>query len=147
MTESASSLGGVDVSVTDEPAAADLDAVEAGLTAFNTRHIGVADASPMAVFARRDGVVVGGATGRTQWEWLFVKYLWVSDEVRGEGLGAHLLGKAEAAARERGCVAVWLDTFSFQAPRFYERLGYRQFGLLDDFPPGRARHFFWKPLA
>jgi GNAT superfamily N-acetyltransferase len=72
--------------------------------------------------------------------------LWVSEELRGGGLGAHLLGTAEAAARERGCGAVWLDTFSFQAPDFYKKPGYRQFGQLDDFPPGHAHHFLWKPL-
>jgi GNAT superfamily N-acetyltransferase len=132
--------------VTAEPDAADVDAVKAGLVEFNARAVGVDKAVPMAVFARRDGVLLGGAVGFTHWEWLFIHYLWVSDELRGEGLGAHLLGMAETEGRERGCGAVWLDTFSFQAPGFYKRLGYRQFGQLDDFPPGQARHFLWKPL-
>ncbi len=147
MTQGASAPDGVDVSMTAEPDTADLAAVKAGLAAFNARVIGVAEPTPVAVFARRDGVVVGGATGHTQWEWLFVEYLWVSEEFRGEGLGAYLLERAEATARERGCVAVWLDTFSFQAPAFYERFGYRPFGRLDGFPPGHSRHFVWKPLA
>jgi GNAT superfamily N-acetyltransferase len=103
-------------------------------------------AVPMAALARQRGVLVGGATGYTHRGWLFIQYLWVSDELRGRGLGAHLLGRAETSARERGCRAVWLDTFSFQAPGFYEKLGYRQFGQLDEFPPGHARHFVWKPL-
>jgi GNAT superfamily N-acetyltransferase len=138
---------GVDVSVTGEPDAADLDAVMAGLVEFNARVADMDKAMPMAVLARRDGAIVGGATGFTHWEWLFIRHLWVSDELRGGGLGAHLLGTAEATARERGCGAVWLDTFSFQAPGFYQKLGYRQFGQLDDFPPGHARHFLWKPLG
>ena len=103
-------------------------------------------AVPVAALARRRGVLVGGATGFTHRGWLFIQCLWVSDELRGRGLGAHLLGRAETAARERDCRAVWLDTFSFQAPGFYEKLGYRQFGQLDEFPPGHARHFVWKPL-
>jgi hypothetical protein len=32
-----------------------------------------------------------------------------------------------------------LDTFTFKALKFYERLGYREFGRLDDFPPGHSR--------
>jgi GNAT superfamily N-acetyltransferase len=136
---------GIDVSVTGEPDAADVDAVKAGLFEFNRGVVDLDKAVPIAVFARRDGVL-GGAVGFMHWEWLFIHYLWVSGELRGGGLGAHLLGTAEAEGRERGCGAVWLDTFSFQAPGFYKRLGYRQFGQLDDFPPGHARHFLWKPL-
>jgi hypothetical protein len=56
------------------------------------------------------------------------------------------MGTMEAQARLRGCTASWLDTFSFQAPCFYESIAYRQFGELDDFPPGNIRHFFWKSL-
>lgn len=78
---------------------------------------------------------------------MFIQHLWIAEDLRGGGLGALLLGRAEAAARERGCRAVWLDTFSFQAPGFYKKLGYLQFGQLDDFPPGHTRHFLWKPLS
>jgi hypothetical protein len=55
-------------SVTGEPDAADVDAVKAGLVEFNTRAVGFDKAVPMAVFARRDGVLVGGAVGFTHWE-------------------------------------------------------------------------------
>jgi GNAT superfamily N-acetyltransferase len=77
---------------------------------------------------------------------LHVAHLWVSEDLRGAGLGAEVLTAIEAAGRARGAGAVWLDTFSFQAAPFYERLGYREFGRLDDFPPGETRHFLWKPL-
>jgi GNAT superfamily N-acetyltransferase len=136
---------GVEVTVTAVPDAADIAAVKAALVSFNTR-VADDDTTPLGVFARRNGVLVAGATGITHWGWLFVEYLWVTDDLRGGGLGTRLLRDAEAAARARGCTAVWLDTFSFQAPRFYERLGYRQFGHLHDYPAGGARHFLWKPL-
>jgi hypothetical protein len=47
----------------------------------------------------------------------------------------------------RGCVGVWLDTFSFQARGFYEKLGYRVFGEVADYPPGHTRHFLKKSLC
>jgi ribosomal protein S18 acetylase RimI-like enzyme len=53
---------------------------------------------------------------------------------------------AESCARERGCIGAWVDTFSFQAPGFYERLGYRQFGELPFYPDDQRRIFFSKIL-
>ncbi len=53
---------------------------------------------------------------------------------------------AERAARERGCVGVFLDTYSFQARPFYEGLGYTLFDELPDYPPGAAKHYLFKRL-
>jgi hypothetical protein len=53
---------------------------------------------------------------------------------------------AEAEAVQRGCRAVALDTFSFQARGFYERLGYSVFGVLNDCPPGHSRFYLTKRL-
>jgi ribosomal protein S18 acetylase RimI-like enzyme len=72
--------------------------------------------------------------------------LWVSEEVRGQGYGQALLEAAEEAARKRGCKNVNLDTMSFQAPAFYQKLGYRIFGQLDDFPTGYTRYYLTKQL-
>ncbi len=79
-------------------------------------------------------------------DWLFVQWLWVAEPYRSQRIGSRLLVGAEAAAREKGCRAAYLDTFSFQAPKFYDRHGYREFGRLNDFPPGHARVWLWKAL-
>ncbi len=91
--------------------------------------------------------VLGALVGFTNFGWLYVKYLAVDASLRGQGFGARLIARAEAIARERGCTAVWLDTFSFQAPGFYRKMGYAEFGRLDDYPKGHARHFFAKWLT
>ncbi len=72
--------------------------------------------------------------------------LWVADVVRGQGHGGRLLAAAEAYALERGCIGVFLDTFSFQARPFYERNGYGVFATLADYPPGHERCFLRKRL-
>ncbi len=64
----------------------------------------------------------------------------------GKGIGRRLMGDAEMRALERGCHSAWVDTFSFQAPGFYPRLGYTVFGELD-YPPGHKRIFLQKRLA
>ena len=56
------------------------------------------------------------------------------------------ISPATRRAHSRGCRAVWLDTFSFQAPGFCRTQRYQEFGRLDDYPAGHTRHFFWKAL-
>ena len=80
------------------------------------------------------------------WEWLYIDLLWVREDLRGHGHGRQLMIRMEDAARQHGAKNVYLDTFSFQAPDFYKKLGYQVFGELQDFPPGQQRYFFRKQL-
>jgi predicted N-acetyltransferase YhbS len=66
--------------------------------------------------------------------------------LRGMGCGSQLLALAEEKACEQGAKNAYLDTFSFQAPAFYEKHGYEVFGELPDFPPGHQRFFLKKEL-
>jgi GNAT superfamily N-acetyltransferase len=135
------------VSVEDGATAAEEDAVTLRLRAYNARHAGDPGFAPLNLFLRDGaGGIVGGLLGSVYYGWLFVNILWVADEHRGGGHGAALVRRAEAEARARGCRAVWLDTFSFQAPGFYRKMGFTEFGRLDDYPAGHTRHFLWKPL-
>jgi GNAT superfamily N-acetyltransferase len=79
--------------------------------------------------------------GAVSYDWLFVELLFVPEADRGRSLGTALIGQAEALARKRGCVGLWLETFAFQARGFYERLGFTVFGTLEDNPVGHS-HFF-----
>jgi GNAT superfamily N-acetyltransferase len=99
-------------------------------------------------FTLRDaeGEIVGGILGELYWGWFYVELLWVSDTLRGQGMGHRLLAKAEEEARQRGAGNVYLDTFSFQAPDFYHKHGYRVFGELADYPEGFTRYFMTKQL-
>lgn len=89
----------------------------------------------------------GGLTGRIAYGWTYVELLYLPDTLRGQGLGEKLMVRAEEIAREHGCVGIRLETMSFQAPEFYRKLGYAQFGVLNDYPPGFTRHFLHKPLS
>lgn len=64
-----------------------------------------------------------------------------------KGVGTELMTRAEAEAASRGCHSAWLDTFEFQARGFHERLGYRCFGELSDYPPGFSRYFMKKRIG
>jgi GNAT superfamily N-acetyltransferase len=89
----------------------------------------------LAVFASHEGELVGGASGHTHWDWLFVSHLWVDEAHRHQRLGSTLMDEIEQAAARRGARAVHLDTYDFQALGFYQARGYRIFDQLDDYRP------------
>ncbi len=101
---------------------------------------------PIFLLLREDGRIVGGLIGQSNWEWLYIEVLSVAEHLRGSGLGRQLVEKAEAIARTRGCVGVWVDTYTFQSPGFYERLGYRVFGSLPNYPGTAQRIFLMKKI-
>ena len=88
--------------------------------------------------------VDGGLIAQVYWDWMHVEILAVPERWRGRGLGRALMEKAEAIARDEGCTGVWVDTYSFQSPGFYEAIGYAPFGRLPDYPKGESRVFFAK---
>ena len=90
--------------------------------------------------------IAGGIIGETYWQWLYVDLLWVSEAFRGQGYGDALLAAAEQEAINRECQYAYLNTFSFQAPEFYQKRGYVIFGELPDFPQGHKRYFLKKEL-
>lgn len=91
-----------------------------------------------------DGSVTGGIWASTLFRWLNVELLFVPEDLRGRGVGSALLAAAETEAMRRGCLGAFVDTASFQAPDFYQRLGYTLYGRLGDFPPGHERLYFRK---
>jgi GNAT superfamily N-acetyltransferase len=130
------------------PVAASSDAITVGLRAFNAPHMTHEEPSPFNVVLRDDqGAIVGGCMCETRWQWLFVDRIWVSQNHRGAGFGSALLEAAEDAARARGCTRAYLDTLSFQAKPFYEKLGWQLFGTQHDYPPGLTRYFLQKDLT
>jgi GNAT superfamily N-acetyltransferase len=80
------------------------------------------------------------------WGWLHVSILWLHEDVRGQGYGGQLIRMAEDIARGRSCHHAHLDTMSFQAPGFYHKLGYQEFGRLEELPRGHSRIFLHKAL-
>jgi GNAT superfamily N-acetyltransferase len=133
---------------TDAPDGAARDPILRALIAYSESQSQPMSARPVAVLVKGEGgEIVGGLWGRTAWGWLHMDTLYVPDALRGAGIGSQLVRTAEAEARRRGCLGAWLDTFSFQARGFYERLGYRVFGTIENQPPGHARHFLQKPFG
>jgi len=89
-----------------------------------------------------DGTIAGGLFAQCSYGWMFVQFLVVPEDGRGQGLGTQLMMRAEAIARAHGCAGIYLSTLAFQARGFYEKLGYTVFGELTEYPKGMAPHVF-----
>lgn len=119
-----------------------------GVDHYNIAATGLPDYYPVNFVLRGErGDVLGGLLAQLWGGWLHVSYLWVVEAARGAGHGSRLLGDAEAYARARGAVGATLETHSFQARPFYERLGYEVFGTLEGYPQRHAKFFLKKAFA
>jgi len=137
------------LTVTDAPDPQAAAVIEGGLNRYNREQAGYWDSRPLAVLVSDADTktVIGGVLGRTSLGLCFVDLVFLPDEVRGHAIGRSMMGRVEEEARRRRCTSVVLYTISFQAPGFYEKLGYRRFGTIPCDPPGTSRMFFVKELA
>ena len=118
-----------------------------GLEHNNVARTGEAGWFPVNFVLRGEpGDVLGGLLGWVWGGWLHIDYLWIAEAARGTGHGRQLMKQAEAYAASRGATASTVETHSFQARPFYERLGYEVFGTLDGWPPGHQKFFLKKAL-
>ncbi|NHI90290.1 MAG: N-acetyltransferase [Candidatus Thorarchaeota archaeon] len=102
---------------------------------------------PIRVIIKSDtDETVGGVFGELFGGWLYISVLWVAKPLRNQGLGTKLMNRIEVEASKRGCTNAHLETFSFEAPYFYKRLGYEVFATLDDYPKGHSKCFLKKCL-
>jgi len=137
------------ITLTDAPTPQMRQAIVEPLVEFNHSRIGKPETyRPLVILLSHpeSDDIVGGLYGSTAFSHLWIDILFVTESVRGLGIGRKLMTQAEAEAMRRGCRAATLDTFSFQARGFYERLGYSVFGILNDCPPGHSRFYLTKPL-
>jgi GNAT superfamily N-acetyltransferase len=117
----------------------DIDRLEDRLYDHNRRATGSSDGKGLAFVALDEQSVQIGAIAGYSWARMAeIKQLWVDEIERGRGLGRGLLEAAIAEAVVRGCQSIWVMSYDFQAPNFYERLGFRREAELADWPPGHT---------
>jgi len=121
--------------------------VDTGLQNFNNATSTIKDVKPLHIIAtEKNGKVNGGAIGRTWGKCCELQSLWVDAEHRGKGSGTLLMDSFEREAEKRGCELVYLDTFSFQAPAFYEKRGYTEVLCITGFSGGEEKLHMQKKI-
>ena len=138
-----------EVILTDAPDIQAKTAIGEGLAAYNVQHADVDDRRDLAVLLRdtRTGEILGGILGRTSLGLLFIDLVFIPEAMRRHGLGSRMLQMAEEEGRARGCVNAVLYTISFQAPEFYAKHGWHEFGRIACLPAGTSRVFMTKALV
>ena len=133
--------------ITDNPTEQDIEEVHSKLKQYNRSKREYSKAIPIGVFYEEiNGQKAAGLTGEIFGNWLCIRYLWVSEELRRQGIGSRLLKSAENEAVLRGASYAFVDTFSFQAPEFYTKHGYVQVFKLFDYPYTSSRYYYIQRL-
>jgi len=128
--------------VNEHPNEKDVEELKQHLRDYNMTHANSQDGYSIAIFLRDEQhQMVAGISGWLWGECLEIDHLWVQETLRGQGVGKRLVIALEQAAIERGCRQITLETFNFQAPEFYQRLGYHVFGVIEGFGH-RFRKFY-----
>jgi GNAT superfamily N-acetyltransferase len=130
------------------PSRAWSETVIRGVDNHNLAVTGLADYYPVGFFVKGRGAeILGGLLGDIWGGWMLVGSLWVSESLRGRGYGAELMARAHQYALEKSCTNAFLQTGSYEARPFYEKLGYRLYGELQNHPmPPHSRYFLSKLL-
>ena len=94
----------------------------------------------------REGKITGVITGRAYYNEVHIVDLIIGEAYRKSGLGSRLVRTVEEAYRGKGYDVVTLTTFGFQAPVFYQKLGYRVEFIRENSDPKLSKYFLSKEL-
>ncbi|UUM33006.1 GNAT family N-acetyltransferase [Vibrio japonicus] len=125
------------------------DLIYNGLKSFNLKHFPDQEIQTLACVAEDPGGnFLGGLTAEIFTNTLFVEFLWLDDSNRSAGIGSKLMAEVELQAKRFGVTDIYLDTYSFQAPGFYAKLGFKEVGRYTGFPTeGVDKIFLQKKIA
>ena len=106
-----------------------------------------AESEPLNLYIEDEqGQLLAGLVAETFGNWLEIEYLFVKEDLRGQGIGSQLLQQAESEAKKRNCRFAFVNTYQFQAPAFYQKHGYQEVFTMKDYPYTGQRHYYQKEL-
>jgi GNAT superfamily N-acetyltransferase len=146
--DQSSSWDSADLILETEPRPEDIAFLEERLTDFSIRTTGITDGRFIGIFLRKsDGSPLGGVYGWTWGGTCYIRYLFVPEGMRRQGEGTRLMRAVEHEAKDRNCRQIVLETYGFQAPGFYKKLGFEAVGRVANYPCGHEYITMVKRLA
>lgn len=138
----------MEIRITNDGNEKDINDIFELLKEYNLKHREDSENVPIGIFYEDDNhKKLAGLTGQTFGNWFCIHYLFVAEELRGQGIGSKLIQAAEQEAIQRGCMYSFVDTFSFQAPGFYSKHGYEEVFVLQEYPYTGKRFYYTKELV
>ena len=117
------------------------------IRSYNRSKREAAECEPLNLYVEDEhGQLLAGLVAETFGNWLEIEYLFVKEELRGQGIGSQLLQQAESEAKKRNCRFAFVNTYQFQAPAFYQKYGYKEVFTMKDYPYTGQRHYYQKEL-
>ena len=117
------------------------------IRAYNQSKREPSKSEPLNIYVEDEqGNLIAGMVAETFGNWLEIEYLYVQENLRGQGLGSNILNRAEKEARERKCKYSFVNTYQFQAPDFYKKHGYEEVFALKEYPYTGERYYYTKVL-
>ena len=117
------------------------------IRAYNRSKREESESEPLNLYLEDEkGNLMAGLVAETFGNWLEIEYLFVKEELRGQGIGSKLLQRAENEAKKRNCRFAFVNTYQFQAPDFYISHGYKEVFALQDYPYTGQRFYYQKDL-
>ena len=117
------------------------------IRSYNRSKRETAESEPLNLYVEDEhGEIMAGLVAETFGNWLDIEYLFVKEDLRGQGIGSKLLQQAESEAKNRNCRYVFVNTYQFQAPAFYQKYGYKEVFTLKDYPYTGQRYYYQKDL-
>ena len=125
----------------------EIGAIEEGLYEFNREVTGRNDGKGLAFVMRdEDGRIIAAAAGYSWAGIAELRQMWVDKPIRGKGYGRALLAAFIGEAEARGVRRIWVASYDFQAPRMYEKSGFKRIAELKGFPDGHHNVILCKTL-
>ena len=117
------------------------------IRSYNRSKREVAESEPLNLYVEDEyGEIMAGLVAEIFGNWLEIEYLFVREDLRGQGIGSQLLQQAESEAKKRNCRCAFVNTYQFQAPAFYQKYGYKEVFTMKDYPYTGQRHYYQKDL-
>lgn len=79
---------------------------------------------PIVFEVTENNLSIGVIVCQLFWGNLHIKYLLVNNQHRGCGIAKELMEHALEFGKQNGCKFAFVETMSFQAPAFYQKLGF-----------------------
>jgi ribosomal protein S18 acetylase RimI-like enzyme len=102
---------------------------------------------PVAFVAHDKECFAGAIVAELFWGALHIKYIYVEKEYRGKGIGSQLMKCALKYGRDQKCPFAFVETMSFQALDFYQKMGFKLELTRSGYIHGTSFHYLQKSIV